>query len=137
MRGESGQGIVEFALVVPFICVLVLVLVDFGKAMNYWLDLNRVANEVARVEAVNSPVTESSIRGRLLSTELRGDACVNVAFPDGRDVGDRVDVELTSDYHWFDVPGWIPLGGILTIKGRATMRLEQLATNPELHVCAP
>lgn len=133
-RSESGQSIVEFALVVPLILVLVLVLVDFGKAMNYWLDLTRVANEGARLAVVSPSLpTESSIRARLLSNELRngGTASVvdqaDVDISGGCAVGDPVTVVLTSEYHWFDVPSWIPItgGGLVTIRGRATMRREQ------------
>jgi Flp pilus assembly protein TadG len=138
-RDEAGQGVVEFAMVVPLICAIVLILVDFGKAMNYWLDLTRVANEGARLAAVNSPVTDASIRSRLMSNELRNGGSGSIATPadvaisvGGCNVGDPVTVELTSDYHWVQLPDWMPFGGdhgILRIKGKATMRLEQRPTS--------
>jgi Flp pilus assembly protein TadG len=138
-REESGQSVVEFAMVVPFICAIVLILVDFGKAMNYWLDLTRVANEGARLAAVNSPVTAASIRSRLMSNELRNGGSGSIAAPadvaisaGGCEVGDPVTVEVTSDYHWVSLPDWIPLGGdhgFIRIRGKATMRLEQRPTN--------
>ena len=49
---ESGQAAVELALVVPIICLLVLALIDFAKALNYWLDANHLANEGVRQAAV-------------------------------------------------------------------------------------
>jgi Flp pilus assembly protein TadG len=137
VRDESGQSVVEFAMVVPLICAIVLILVDFGKAMNYWLDLNRVANEGARLAAVNSPVTADTIRARLLSNELRSGGGSSVPAPaevdisvGGCNVGDPVTVQVSSDYHWVSFPDWIPIagGGILKIKGKATMRLEQRPT---------
>ena len=139
-RDESGQGVVEFALIVPLICAIVLILVDFGKAMNYWLDLNRVANEGARLAAVNSAVTAASIRSRLLSNELRNGGSGSVVSPagvtisvGGCNVGDPVTVEVASQYHWVSLPDWVPgLGGdhgFITIKGKATMRLEQRPTS--------
>ena len=124
-------------MVVPLVCAIVLILVDFGKAMNYWLDLTRVANEGARLAAVNSPVTEDSIRARLLTNELRNGGSDSVTGPadvdisvGGCNVGDPVTVEVSSDYHWISFPDWIPIdgGGILKIKGKATMRLEQRPT---------
>ena len=36
---ESGQALVEFALVLPLLLLLVLGMVDFGKAYNYWNDV--------------------------------------------------------------------------------------------------
>src|SRR5262245_33197214 len=138
LRRESGQSVVEFAMVVPLLCAFVLLLVDFGKAMNYWLDLTRGANEGARLAAVNSPVTADTIRARLLSNELRNGGSDSVVAPadvdisvGGCNVGDPVTVEVSSDYHWVSFPDWIPIGdrGILKIQGKATMRLEQRPTN--------
>jgi Flp pilus assembly protein TadG len=138
-RDESGQGVVEFALVVPLICAIVLILVDFGKAMNYWLDLTRVASEGARLAAVNSPVTDDSIRARLMSNELRNGGSGSITSPadvtisvGGCNVGDPVTVEVTSEYHWVSLPDWMPLGGdhgFIRIKGKSTMRLEQRPTS--------
>src|SRR5688500_11187424 len=54
LRGESGQGVVEFALVVPLVCLLIVAIFHFGKVMNYWLDLNHVASEGARKAAVRT-----------------------------------------------------------------------------------
>jgi hypothetical protein len=37
---------------VPFLRLLVLALVDFGKGMNYWLDAQHLSNAGARLAAV-------------------------------------------------------------------------------------
>ncbi len=54
---REGQAAVEFALVVPVLCLVVLALIDFGKALNYWLDTSHLAGEGSRLAAVlgNSP----------------------------------------------------------------------------------
>src|SRR5215510_4490012 len=52
LRAQSGQAAVEFALVVPLLCLIILALVDFGKGVNYWLDANHLAHEGARMAAV-------------------------------------------------------------------------------------
>jgi Flp pilus assembly protein TadG len=136
-RDESGQSVVEFAMVVPLICAIVLILVDFGKAMNYWLDLTQVANEGARIAAVNGPVTPDSIRARLKTVELRNGGGTSITAPTdvaicytSAQVGEPVTVQLTSSYHWVSFPSWMPIvgGGLMTIKARATMRLEQTPT---------
>ena len=143
-RRESGQSVVEFALVVPLICAIVLILVDFGKAMNYWLDVTQVANEGARLAAVNGPVTPDVIRARLKTTELRaggGDsittpADVAICYGAGQ-VGDPVTVTVTTSYHWVSFPSWIPIvgGGVMNIRGKATMRLEQRPTYAQAGSC--
>jgi Flp pilus assembly protein TadG len=143
LRGESGQGVVEFGLVVPLLCVLVLVFVDFGKAMNYWLDLNHAASEGARKAAVNRFATageyQTYIRDRLETKELRSGgtdsvpaaADVAICLPEGGDVGDPVTVQVKVDYDW------IPFinSGTFNIKGTATMRLEQKADYSGVGTC--
>lgn len=133
LRGDSGQSVVEFGLVVPLLCVLVLAFVDFGKAMNYWIDLTHVANQGARLAAVNAPGVsdfQSYVKGELETNELQSGsssvdpATVSVCYPAGAEVGDPVTVQVATTYHWIPF-----IGGSWTLKGNATMRLEQLPTN--------
>jgi TadE-like protein len=142
LRSERGQGVVEFAMVVPLLCVLVLVIVDFAKAMNYWLDLNHVASEGARKAAVNTFPTsgeyQTYLRDRLETGELRNGgtdsipagATIAICLPEGSDVGDPVTVQVAVEYQWipFIGAGW-------TIRGRATMRLEQNALYTAVGTC--
>ena len=142
-RGESGQAAVEFGLVVPFICMLVLAVVHFGKGMNYWLDLNHVAAEGARKAAVNAFPTGSEyqdyLRAHLETDELKTggtefvpDAAeIAVCLPDGGDIGSPVTVKVSVDYHWIPIIG----GGTWTIRGSATMRLEQDASFAAAGTC--
>jgi Flp pilus assembly protein TadG len=48
------MALVEFALILPIILILVLGMVDIGKALNYWNDSTHLANEAARYAAVNN-----------------------------------------------------------------------------------
>ena len=50
---ERGQAVVEFALILPVFIILVAGIIRFGIALNYWLDLQRVANQGARWAVVN------------------------------------------------------------------------------------
>jgi hypothetical protein len=55
---ESGQATVEFALILFPMLMLVAGIIYFGIGLNYWLDMNRVANQGARWAAVdNWPAT--------------------------------------------------------------------------------
>jgi Flp pilus assembly protein TadG len=51
-RSEDGQAVVELALVLPILLVVVLGIVDFGRAVNYWNDENHLAEIGARYAAV-------------------------------------------------------------------------------------
>jgi Flp pilus assembly protein TadG len=129
-RNESGQSVVEFAMVVPILCLLIVAIVDFGKAVNYWQDMTHVANQIARQAAVNSPDmgTTASECAQLETSELRtGSSRVDpaqITVTSTRVLGDPVTVQVSANYRW------LPLfGGNWTIKGKATMRLEHDLTS--------
>jgi hypothetical protein len=50
---DRGTALVELALVLPLLMVLLLGMVDIGKAFNAWIDETHLANEAARLAAVN------------------------------------------------------------------------------------
>ena len=50
---ESGQATVEFALILLPLLMVVAGIIYFGIGLNYWLDMNRVANQGARQAVVN------------------------------------------------------------------------------------
>ena len=51
---ESGQATVEFALILFPLLILVVGIIQFGIGLNYWLDMQRIANQGARWAAVNN-----------------------------------------------------------------------------------
>jgi len=53
---EQGTALVELALVLPLLMILLLGMLDFGKAFNSWIDETHLANEGARLAAVNYSV---------------------------------------------------------------------------------
>jgi Flp pilus assembly protein TadG len=139
LSDESGVAILEFAMVLPFLMLIVVVILDFGRALNYWVDTTHLASEGARLASVDripeGTSLQAYIRDRADTQELRDGGSnsiadpleVCVANPLGEKVGDPVEVEVRTTYHW------IPLLGIdtatTTITGTATMRRERLADN--------
>src|SRR5205823_5224976 len=112
---ESGQALVEFALVLPLLLTVLLGLIDFGKAFNYWIDETHMANLGARLAAVNTPPANMSglslqqyIVSQADTSELRNGgtssvpnhARVCVSYPNGAQVGQpvTVTVQITYDY---------------------------------------
>ncbi len=51
---ERGVALIEFALVLPLLLLLLLGMIDAGKAFNYWNDETHLANEAARYAVVDS-----------------------------------------------------------------------------------
>jgi hypothetical protein len=137
-RGESGAALIEFVAVLPFLLLIVLVIFDFGRAINYWIDTTHLASEGARLAAVDRiPEGESLqayIRDKADTAELREGGSQSIAAPlevcvntDGDQVGDPLEVEVRTTY------SWIPFLGLdvaeTPITGRATMRRERAAEN--------
>ena len=103
-------------------------MMDFGKALNYWLDEQHLAAEGARWAAVdNNPGPEATLQQSLQqqadTAELRS-ANVCVAFPNGAVVGEPVELTVRYEYAWLafvaDEVGLDPI----SITAKAKMRLE-------------
>jgi Flp pilus assembly protein TadG len=62
LRRESGQALVEFALVLPVLMLLVMGIIDFGFAFNQWNTAQNAAREGARIAAVST--SEATIKNR-------------------------------------------------------------------------
>jgi Flp pilus assembly protein TadG len=63
-RGEGGQAVVEFAIVVPLLLLLVVGIFKFGTAYNNYIQLTNAVDAGARKFAVErgqaSPCTDAS-----------------------------------------------------------------------------
>jgi Flp pilus assembly pilin Flp len=155
-RDERGVALTEFALVLPLLLLLILGMIDFGKAINYWIDNTHLANEGARFAVVNSnPGGATSLQDYLIgqtpSPEQRGGLTggvqgtqrtahhVNVyicyyarttgsRITSGTPaVGDTVEVIVQYPYDW--LRGFpFPGNPTTTIGGKAAMRLEAVPT---------
>jgi Flp pilus assembly protein TadG len=53
LLAQQGTAMIEMALILPILLFLVLGIVDFGRAINYWNDANQLAADGARFAAVN------------------------------------------------------------------------------------
>jgi Flp pilus assembly protein TadG len=153
-RCEDGQALVELALVLPVLLIVLLGIVDFGRATNYWNDENQIAEAAARFVAVgatptwtNFPTTGSCTQPSNLQTLVAYEACldspelqngvsgngvqmpgaaVTVCYPQNAP-GQPVTVKVSATYNWLPIPK--VLGGntpltATTLNGTATMRLE-------------
>ncbi|HEV8573761.1 MAG TPA: TadE family protein [Dehalococcoidia bacterium] len=54
-KGEKGQSLAEFVLVLPIFLILVFAIIDFGLGFHAWLTVTNSAREGARLGAVRAP----------------------------------------------------------------------------------
>jgi Flp pilus assembly protein TadG len=137
LHDESGAAIIEFALILPLLMLIVLATLDFGRALNYWVDTTHLASEGARLAAVDRIPSGSSLqdflRDQADTNELKDGGTPSVVdplevcvTPEGDEVGDPVEVSVSTTYHWIALLG---IATPTTITGKATMRRERLADN--------
>jgi Flp pilus assembly protein TadG len=141
---ESGQAMVEFALILIPLLLLVVGIIQFGIGLNYWLDLNRMSNQGARFAVVNAwPTCPRTADNDAVAPHSGSDGCtqtlqeyiagqlpssrcptVTISFPatgGTKVVGDPVKVELKSPFTFRAIMKL----GTLTLAARTTMRIEQ------------
>jgi len=146
---EDGQGLVEFVLVVPFLLILILGVIDLGKALGYKNDMTSLASQAARIAAVNScsgcpasgPDRLSTYIKSIAPSELKNGGTdsiptpisITYSFPNNTNTpptsgckGDPVKVTISTDYHWLGfLTGKTAVpGSAVAIASSATMRLE-------------
>jgi hypothetical protein len=135
---EGGQAMVEFVLVSPLLFLLVGGIIQFALALNYWLDMQRIANQGARWAVVaryplpdgsmcttSSPACDPSLPETLaLQAQSDGlEPVVSICFPSGGSsgVGDPVRVRLETGFSFVPILGI----GTVTLGADAEMRIEQ------------
>ena len=104
--------------------------VSANDFLNYWDDETHLANQAARLAAVDQNPGSGSlcafIKGQGgFPSELKDKATVSVSYPDGTAVGGRAVATVSMPYSW--LPIIRDHGGVAssTITGSATMRLER------------
>jgi Flp pilus assembly protein TadG len=134
LAGQRGAVLVEFALVLPILLLLLLGMMDFGRAINYWIDETHLANVTARFAAVdNNPGASSGLTLQewtksQAETEQLETADVSICLLGEPKIGEPVRVTVSYPFEWTSFISNEALGGITstTLTGSATMRLEQV-----------
>jgi Flp pilus assembly protein TadG len=155
-RDDAGVALVEFALVLPLLMLLLFGMIEFGKAVNYWIDESHLANTGARYAVVNNWPTKGTgtlqdyVKSLSDTGELKNGGstsiaapgvCIGVSFPTNTStntsghVGDPVKVEAKVVYNWIPFIGGKIGFATSTITGSATMRLEALPTSYAATAC--
>ena len=131
-RGEKGQALVEFALLVPIFLMLLFAIVDFGMGFHSWITVTNSAREGARLGAVAA--TEQQIIDRVhdTATLIDEDTNMDVLVTNAQGLpGESVVVQVDYDYDLITplaslvafISGDI-IGPTLTFSSTAEMRLE-------------
>lgn len=64
LKSESGQALVEFALVLPLLILIICGIIDFGWIFGNQLLLSNACKEATRVCAINSDLTQNELTAK-------------------------------------------------------------------------
>ncbi len=131
-KGEKGQALVEFTLLIPIFLILLFAIVDFGMGFYSWITVTNAAREGARLGAVLA--TQQEIEDRVYESVNLPDEdtkmSVTVTNAEGQP-GESVAVQVDYDYDLITPLASLVqffsgdvLGPTLTFSSTAEMRLE-------------
>ena len=130
LRPDSGEALVEMALVLPILLVLSLGMLDFGRAFHAKSILEQAAREGARVAVVTSPLdpgpAQARVQAVLAAAGITGAPAATVSGVDPNT--HMVSVTVTYNFQ-FVTPGVFSLigasyGNQIAMTGRSIMRYE-------------
>lgn len=129
-RSDRGANLVEFAMVMPFLLMLLLGIVEFSWTFATNLDVKQGAREAARITAVNEPDGgNAALAAEICSRmDLVGDDPNTVIewVSDGDpEVGEGVILTVTTPHE--TLTGFLDwaFGGITNLESTVEIRIEQ------------
>jgi Flp pilus assembly protein TadG len=132
LREEDGQALAEFALVLPWIVLLLFGAIDLAKAYSYWNDSTHLANVGARFAAVGTVPSgysdlQSYLKAQAENADLGSRIAVTVCNPtgSGNAIGQPIKVTVSSSFAYLP---FLPSTLNSAITSTATNRIEQQGT---------
>ncbi len=123
---EEGANLVEFALLLPFLLLLVLGIVEFGYVLGQYNEVRHGAHEGSRLAAVNDP---DLVARTCASMGLGSDVTVDFTRS-GSSIGDQASVTISKNVASLSGLGFIEALLPDALSTTAEFRLEQQATWP-------
>lgn len=122
---ERGQAMVEFALVLPILCMILFAIIQFGLAFWRYQQVSAAASEGARRAAVSRPYNDRVNRAVTAAKDASPSltaSSMNVTVSSTWTAGSPVTVTVTYPQK-ITIMGVTFFNGNLT--GKRTMRVEQ------------
>lgn len=129
-RRERGAAAVEFALVLPVLLVLVLGIVEFGRAYNVQTTLSLAAREGVRTMALSNDQTAARTTAKAAASNLTlADSQIVISLKAGTTTATSCTVDATATTPNATVTISYPMpfitnffGASVTLTGKAVMR---------------
>ena len=133
MARRGGQALVEFALVLPFLLLLIMGIFEFGRAYNAFEVVTDAAREATRRAVVDDTVSSTTIQGIAIAalgraglTANSGMVTVTPALP-AHTAGSPVTVRINYPFRFLflgPLIGWTTGQNQVTLSSTCVMRQE-------------
>jgi hypothetical protein len=125
-KDESGQSIVEFALILPLLLLLIMGIIEFSFIFSNYLTLSNASREATRSIALG--VSDATAKERIYDlTKSLNDSKLDIEIdPEGvlRNQGDMVSITIIYDYEFITPMMESLIGKEFTLQVSSTMRVE-------------
>jgi Flp pilus assembly protein TadG len=128
IRGNRGQSVVEFALVLPLLLLILFGITEFGRA---WMTVNILtssAREGARLAVVTAPDVPAVVAkvNEVCAAAGVTPTSITVTGPDPADPDRRITVTVQTDFQVLAGNILGPFNGTIPLRGTSVMRHEAL-----------
>ncbi|MCP8969322.1 TadE/TadG family type IV pilus assembly protein [Ectobacillus ponti] len=124
MKKESGQSLVEFALVLPVLVLLIFGIIDFGRVLHTYLTLDHAGREAARAASIGKTDADVKSVADANAAGLTASKLTVSISPSGtKKTGDSVEITLTYPID-FLTPVVGEVVGSFYLKDKTVMRVE-------------
>ncbi len=131
-RDESGQALVEFALVIPIFLLLLLGVVEFARAWNIYEVLTDAGREGARTAVIDNPsISQADVVSVIQAAGNRAGITIDASdiqitgFRSGRGNSTTVRIEYEHQLRWVGaILGLLAGDRTLTMVSEFAMRNE-------------
>jgi len=134
-RGTRGQGLVEFALILPMLVFVMFAFVELSRAWNTYQTVTRAAREAARTyvvaNGINSQAEIEGVADQILASSALDPDLATITHPFGLavDSGQPYRIRIEYPYDFFLLRAIQAIQGdvawdALTMRREVTMRTE-------------
>jgi hypothetical protein len=133
LGGHRGQGLAEFALVFPLFILLLMGMVDLGRAVYAYNSITNAAREAARLAIVNQDTSSIEQRAEDMTSAIDVSTTVTIEQPDGSEcdplaIGCIVTVEVETGYQPI-TPVFGSVIGPMTLAAESQIGVEFVCPN--------
>ena len=127
-KNQSGQALVEMAIILPILLILIFGIIEYGRGFAAYLAVTTAAREGARIATVGGSDNDISAAVTLRTSAMLLDSTkltISISPTAGSRIrGSAVTIEVTYLVPMYDPVFTTLIGTNMSVKGKTVMRVE-------------